>query len=285
MKYYKFLPLLLLLFAACDNTGDDDAVTVYPPMQTNLERVKVQVVDYSPAPGQFVNELPKYNSGDTYGDILEKVEAVFNANDDAGVVTLGSFGGSVTVRTSEPINGRFQVIGNAIPTQGEPGLVSISRDGKEWFDLRGENFGKAVMTTVTYSRPAADATDGEYIRWQSTSGESGWLSRIPQYHTQNYFPDWDEAPSLTFSGMRLPDTGTYNPATWQWTLSPLAGYADCYPNSDERSILDPADAVDAKGNSVSIPSFNYIKITTAVLQNCGPLGEASTEVGGIKVVK
>ena len=31
-----------------------------------------KVYEYRPAPGQFVNELPEYESGDTYQSMLEK---------------------------------------------------------------------------------------------------------------------------------------------------------------------------------------------------------------------
>lgn len=286
LKYFLASAMLVAL-AACDNTGsDNDEPIVDPPMEgQQMARVKVKVLDYSPAPGQFVNELPKAAAGDSYEAVLAKVEAVFNGSDDARVVTLGSFGGSVTVKTAEPVTGKFQVIGNAIPTQGEPGLVSISADGATWYNLSGESYGKAQQVTVTYHQPAPGATDEQYIRWATSAGESGWLSRIPDFHTQNYFPEWNNLPELTFTALRLPDNGTVNPATYQWTLAPMTGYADCFPNADERSILDPANAVDASGNKARLATFSYIRITSSILQNCGPLGEASTEVGGIKILK
>lgn len=273
-----------LTLASCDNTSDDEPGLIIDPVEPGLERVKVTVVDYSPAPGQFVNELPRCTAGETRESVIKKVEAVFNGTNDSQIVTLGAFGGSITVRTERPVTGKFQVIGNPIPTQGEPGIVAISSDGTTWYNLRGEKFDTAREITVTYHQPAANATDAEYIRWETSDGQSGYLSRIPQFHTQNYFPEWNNNATLTFTALRLPDNGAYNPATFQWELTPMTGYADNFPNSDERSLLDPANAVDASGKSVRITSFSYIRITTSTLQNCGPIGEASTEVGGIKVL-
>lgn len=276
---------MLLSLSACDNTEPGDGPVIEPPAEPQLVRLKVKVIDYSPAPGQFVNELPKAVAGTSLADMTAKVEAVFNGSDDAAVVTLGAFGGTVTVRTELPVTGHFQVMGNPIPTQGEPGLVSISADGVKWYDIPGENYSQGSMLTVTYHRPDAGASDAEYILWTASDGTSGYLSRIPEFHTQNYFPEWHTGATMTFTALRLPDNLTYNSATYQYSLTPLTGYADCFPNSDSRSVLDPAKAVDADGKPASLTSFSYIRIHSSTLQNCGPLGEASTEVGGIKVLK
>lgn len=36
-----------------------------------------RVYEYCPAPGQFVNEMPKYEPGDTYADILKNARSRF----------------------------------------------------------------------------------------------------------------------------------------------------------------------------------------------------------------
>ncbi|MDE7154093.1 MAG: hypothetical protein K2O00_06590 [Muribaculaceae bacterium] len=272
--------LLLLTLTACDNTTTDE-----PVIDPTLVRVKVKVIDYSPAPGQFINTLPQVNPGTSREDVIAKVEAVFNGSDDAAVITLGAFGGTVTVKTAEPISGTFQVIGNAIPTQGEPGLISISADGNKWYDIPGENYSKAKRTTVTYHRPADGASDQDYIRWETADGASGYLSRIPDFHTQNYFPEWENSPTMTFTALRLPDNLTFDNKTLQYVLTPMNGYADCFPNNNNRSLIDPSKAVDNDGKPAPITSFSYIRVHSSTLQNCGPLGEASTEVGGFKTFK
>ncbi len=51
-----------------------------------------RVYEYCPAPGQFVNEMPKYEEGDTYADILQKAEESISGTNDV-LVSLGGYGG------------------------------------------------------------------------------------------------------------------------------------------------------------------------------------------------
>ena len=64
-----------------------------------------EVIDYRPAPGQFVNLLPAYEEGDTEADMLRKAgEAI--AGEGSGMVSLGSFGGYVTFRFDHTVMNR-----------------------------------------------------------------------------------------------------------------------------------------------------------------------------------
>ena len=54
-----------------------------------------RVYEYCPAPGQFVNEMPRYEEGDTYADILRKAEESISGTNDI-MITLGGYGGYVT---------------------------------------------------------------------------------------------------------------------------------------------------------------------------------------------
>ncbi|MDE7188711.1 MAG: hypothetical protein K2N96_01055, partial [Muribaculaceae bacterium] len=54
-----------------------------------------QVYDFCPAPGQFVNEVPEYESGFGYDDMLEIAGEALCGSANAGMVSLGSFGGYV----------------------------------------------------------------------------------------------------------------------------------------------------------------------------------------------
>lgn len=120
-----------------------------------------KVFDYLPAPGQFVNELPKYNTGDTYETMMAKT-ATELVGEDANMITLGGWGGYVVVgfdHTIVNVPGRrdFRILGNAFgananprpnaPFGGscEPGIVMVAYDknknGKpdddEWYEIKG----------------------------------------------------------------------------------------------------------------------------------------------------
>lgn len=54
-----------------------------------------KVLEYCPAPGQFVNEMPLYEEGDTYADMLKKAEESISGTNDV-MISLGAYGGYVT---------------------------------------------------------------------------------------------------------------------------------------------------------------------------------------------
>ncbi len=90
---------------------------------------------------------------------------------------------------------------------------------------------------------------------------------------------------ITFSGTRLPDNavneGTATSQHWvsycfDW------GYADNHPNNTEYSKFKIDWAVDANGNQVQLDGIDFIKIYCAVNQDCGWMGEASTEISTIE---
>ncbi|MDE5839507.1 MAG: cell surface protein, partial [Muribaculaceae bacterium] len=54
-----------------------------------------KVYEYHPAPGQFVNEMPRYENGDSYADMLQKAEESISGTNDI-MITLGGYGGYVT---------------------------------------------------------------------------------------------------------------------------------------------------------------------------------------------
>ena len=60
-NYWKLLGFLVI-FTAC---GGDDPTPPDPEVHPVVSTDKVKVLDYAPAPGQFVNELPKYEDGNT----------------------------------------------------------------------------------------------------------------------------------------------------------------------------------------------------------------------------
>lgn len=121
--------------AACSE-GNDGPET--PPGGKATPYV-TQVFDYRPAVGQFVNELPEYEEGDTQETMNRKaLEAIGNNNQ--GMVSLGGFGGYIVVGFDHTIENKaglcdFRVQGNAFYANGqseygssEPGVIEVSFD-------------------------------------------------------------------------------------------------------------------------------------------------------------
>lgn len=271
-----------------------------------------RVYEYCPAPGQFVNEMPRYEEGDTYADILQKAEDCISGTNDI-MISLGAYGGYVTFGFDHTVmNGPgydFRIWGNAFyeltqPDQkggsAEPGIVMVSYDANcnglpddEWYELAGSDYNNPATLhdyTITYRRPGADhtpvpddsgfLTDIEYIPWRDSTGDSGFVARN-SFHSQGYWPKWIEADMLSFSGTRLPrnavdlsgDGSYYVLYSYPW------GYADNHPNDcADLNSFDISWAVDRSGNRVILPGVDFVRVFTGVNQYCGWLGETSTEI-------
>lgn len=294
MKQYRLSAALLaaLTLAAC---GNDE-----PKLEPEPLPYDFSVLEYTPAPGQFVNEIPEYNPGDTRGIMVTRADVMLHNRE---MISLGAWGGSIVLALNQPLinydGADFRLLGNAyVSTTGadgrragssEPGIVYVMSDTNKngvpddtWYELRGEDYGTPRYNyEVTYHRPADDATDEKYIRWTASDGTEGYLNRVASYHAQNFFAEWVGEGDQTFRGCRLPDN-SYIDEAGVYRLINLRGYADASPNNDDGSALDISSAIDAQGNSVSLLSIDFIKVVTGVLQTNGILGECSTEISGME---
>lgn len=306
--FYSF-PLVafaLLAFASCsddngENEGPEEPSGGHSPYITSI-------VEYRPAPGQFVNAMPEYEEGDTQADMNAKVLAAIG-NNARGLVTLGGYGGYVVCGfdhtiANVPGEADFKVLGNAFYNNSgssdgssrpggscEPGIVMVAYDrngnGKadddEWYELAGSEYSKPTTVKgyeITYKRP--DGGTLADIPWTDNQGGSGIIA-CNDYNRHDYFPMWIEERELTFEGTLLPPNavdesgnGTY------WVFYAYDwGYADNRLNTENGSNFDIDWAVDSDGNHVSLPGADFVKIYTGVNQQCGWVGETSTEVMGI----
>ncbi len=286
--------LAALAFAAC---GDGNE----PAPAPDSEAYDFRVIEYLPAPGQFVNELPEYKPDDDAAAMAAKADAMLHRGE---LVSLGAWGGSITMRLNTPLPNNdgadFRILGNAYfsgsDSEGrrfgssEPGIVYVMRDDNgngepddRWYELRGEGYEQSIADyEVTYHRPALDATDATYIRWTASDGSEGYINRVSSYHLQSFFAEWVGQGSQTFRGCRLPDNGVLDEPTGTYRLFNVKGYADSYPNNSKESGFDISSAVDAEGRAVELDRIDFIKVVTGVLQCNGPLGENSTEVAGLE---
>jgi hypothetical protein len=258
------------------------------------------VLEYCPAPTQYMNtSLTAYKEGYTANDVLREATTCLKQKT---TLTLGAFGGYVIVgfnHTVKHVSGEydFKIFGNAYTNEksnsygktngsAEPGIVWVSQDtngnGKpddEWYEIAGSEYGKSSETrdyTITYYRPSA----GGDVKWTDNKGNSGYIYRN-EWHTQSsYYPLW-MADKISFNGTRLADNAVNEgtASSQYWVSYPYDwGYADNYPNNTEYSNIKLDWAVDSKGNKVNLPGIDFIKVTTAVNQNMGWMGEASTEI-------
>ncbi len=267
-----------------------------------------RVYEYCPAPGQFVNDMPEYEDGDTYTDMLRKVENAISGTAEE-LVSLGSFGGYVTFgfdHTVVNVEGEndFRIWSNTFyestnPSQkggsAEPGIIMVSFDSNcngvpddEWYELAGSEFVNSLKDyEITYHRPDSNReiikdnlmglTDVNYIAWTDNEGNSGYISKNT-FHTQDYFPKWLDDDAISFSGTRLPQNAQHIENYFLFS-SYAWGYADNHPNSDaELNSFDIANAVDRSGNRVNLPGADFVRVYTGVNQSCGWLGETSTEI-------
>ena len=310
MKRYLYLLLALpFVLISCDDDDKEDEPTICPEVTPYVTRV----LDYRPAVGQFVNELPKYEAGDTQEDMNRKaLEAI--GNNHRGLISLGGFGGYVVVGFDHPIINKedlydFRILGNAFEGSAEPGVVMVSSDvnqnglpDDEWYELAGSAHQQPMKEPwlekakaagndiqlhrdyeITYYRPEVEP-EGEqaaYIRWEDNLNKGGFKAKN-SYHSQPYFPQWITDKQLTFRGTCLPQNGVDKSGEGSYfeCHSFLYGYADNV--ADAASTFDIDWAVNAQGEPVKLATIDFIKIYTGVNQENGWIGECSTEVKGVE---
>lgn len=260
----------------------------------------LQAVDeYVPAPGQFVNTLPVTTADDTPQTVAQKcTEAISGdyTSQSHGMITLGAWGGYVTFHFDHPVvnvpgERDFAVFGNAFENNAEPAIIWVSVDRNqngmpddEWYEIKGSEYDNAA-TIHNYELTYTYSGEKQAVAWTDNQDNSGSISRN-KYHKQEYFPLWlTSKGTLTLTGCRLPDNASQvdnGEGGLMWILPAYEyGYADNQPNSNrEGCSVDISWAVDAKGNSVTLPYVDFIRCQNAMNQTCGSIGETSTEIIG-----
>lgn len=297
-----------------------ETVTVDVAARPDLSPYIARVVDVQPAPGQFTNIAPAWNEGDSHSRVIADADQRLAGKAQGSDVSLGGFGGYIVLafdHTIANVDGErdFRIMGNSFYSDevekldgymtgnSEPGIVKVAYDrngnGKpdadEWYEIAGSehNNPKTVKDyTLTYYRPATEQNDADYhpgkdfitiknyIRWTDNQGGEGYMQKN-SFHTQTYYPGWAKE-TLVLSGTRLPDNavdingnGTYfTRYCYEW------GYADSMPNDHPGSAIDISWAVDAQGKPVRLIGADFVLIQSGIHQDCGWIGETSTEVCG-----
>ncbi len=265
-----------------------------------------EVVEYTPAPGQFINEP---DMGFTGAETTAATAAEYAAGRLAkgSLVSLGGFGGYIVVKFDHSVanSGGYDIAisGNAMKDSSEPGIVWVMQDengdGKAndtWYELRGSEDGKAGTLkeyAVTYYRPAAA---GMAVPWRDNRGASGTIDHIPGEHSQPfYYPLWISADSYTLRGTRLEARNYDASGNGTYWIQPAYGwgYADNFSSTDRLVAEDGnadapspnrvriSDAINFEGRPVDLAYIDFVKVQTALNTKSGWTGENSTEVSRV----
>ncbi len=283
INFFKFaLGAFLLVVAGCGQM-DSEGVDVMP------EETEVEVVEYLPAPGQFVNEgYSAITMADACAYAQKRLENRY-------FVSLGGFGGYMVVKFKTPIVNSeggydFGIYGNSFQTSSEPGIVWVAQDANkngvaddEWFELQGSESTKDTTLknySITYSR----TDDATKISWRDSEGKEGIIERNSA-HIQDYFPAWVAEREYTLSGTLLPDNSEWSENKQEWQLMPFEwGYADNFSAidlaSDRANRFRILDARDATGEANLLPQIDFVKVQSATNAIHNTIGETSTEVCG-----
>lgn len=305
-KLNVFIAVISLMSLSLASCNKDDEITVDPIPDEDTEAVaEFKVMEYMPAPGQFINEkssgFVNVNTMDEASEYAQKRLA------NGDFVSLGAWGGYIVVRSLTPVeNSRsydFVVYGNAFDTSNEPGIVWVMQDTNgnglpddEWFELKGSHYnleGYERNYSVTYFRP--DPENGD-IKWEDSNGATGYVNRHIVHKQSSYYPAWIGKDSYTLYGSKLPLQVYTDPVTGIVSNEPFkCGYAD--NNGEDSLIADEngrtiqknffkiSDAIDANGNPVELKSIDFIKVQTAINGSTPIMGENSTEICGFSHYK
>lgn len=270
----------------------------YRPRTESSVAEAQKVWEYTPAPGQFINELK--TSGFT-GEELTAEAAVAYAErrmSEGRFVSLGGFGGYIVVGFDHSVDNAggydFAVEGNSFDGSSEPGIVWVMQDengdGKPndtWYELRGSESGKPTTIqnyAVTYYRPAEPQSP---VKWSDSEGVEGEIDYVGAHHSQDYYyPAWIATDSYTLSGTRLEARNYDKSGNGTMWVQPAYdwGYADNQSSVDFISrngafnLFDIDNAMDTWGNAAEIEYIDFVKVQCGVNAKSGHLGELSTEV-------
>ena len=273
-----------------------------------------KVYEYTPAPGQFINELKTggFDGTQTTPEAAiayaEARMSEINKNGESypNYVSLGGFGGYIVVGFDHSIDNSvgydLGILGNSFSGSSEPGIVWVMQDENgnglpddTWYELAGSETGKPETIqdyAVTYYRPS-----GPYmpVQWTDNLGNSGEIDYLQAYHRQEYYyPLWIEADSYTLIGTCLmarnhdaSGNGTYwVNVEYDWgyvdNFSPIDrltdnGNANADANANHFNI---ANAIDFEGEFIDLRFIDFVKVQVGVNAKSGWLGEVSTEVFG-----
>jgi hypothetical protein len=266
-----------------------------------------EILEYQPAPGQLINTT-------AFGSPQAAESIIGNIN---GLVSLGACGGYIVVKMEEavendpqnPFGIDFTIFGNSMPNWSEAGAVEVMKDENnngladdQWYALAGSDYYFNSTQTdyqIQYFKPDEELSD---ILWVDEHQDSGFVfvNSIHQhsyYPNQEYFPDINQS-NQSYAGMKIKGQLDFSNPGYIRSFERGFGFADNQPRGSapynipdnpytedlENSGGDAFDISWAKnenGEAVYLDQIDFIRISTAMNNHGGSLGEISTEIAGI----
>lgn len=278
----------------------DNSAKNYRPVTASSKKECNKVFDFSPAPGQFINET-KGTNGYSGNETTMELACSFAENQLAArkYVSLGAWGGSLIVGFDHSIKNRngsgydFAINGNAFGSSNEPGIVWVMQDTNgnglpddEWYELRGSETGKTTTIQdyeVTYFRPAPYALHNRYI---DCFGKEGSIRRNEYHGQEYYYPKW-MPDSYTIRGTLLPGTmSSDGHAPYEWGYADNFG-SDCFSGSSfdgkgQMNGFKISNAIYPDGTPINLEYIDFVKIQCGVMEYHSAFGEVSTEVFSVE---
>lgn len=271
-----------------------------------------RVIEYLPAPGQFTNA--------DYIGTPSAANSIVGTN--KGLVSLGAFGGSVTVYFADgikndpanPYGVDFTVYGNATMTWSEPGIIQVMKDENHnglpddtWYEIAGsEHFWSSTFSGYQVSYLNNGLNVAGDIHWTDSQSASG-LIPVNSFHQQPYYPRNDLFPAIStdkynLNGTRLtcpidlsiPGSVISNHKTFGYAdNTPVLSYTEKMPDNPYTAAvegsggdaIDISWAVDRDKKLINLDEIHFIRIYTGMNALAGWLGEVSTEITGIRDVE
>ena len=259
----------------------------------------VKVYDYTPAPGQFIGDTPRGGFTGEESTPQHAIEYAERRLSEEQFISLGAFGGYIVIGLEHRITNDegydFAIRGNAHEGSSEPGIVHVMQDDNgnglpddTWYELAGSETGKEETLSnyaVTYYRPQED---GASVAWSDNMGGSGSVEYSEEFHTQrSYYPQWITTDNYTLSGRRLASRSYDKSGNGSLWINPAFewGYADNLSTQDfegGENSFDIDNAIDEEERSVELAHIDFIKVQSAIQQQCGRIGELSTEISALR---
>ena len=258
-----------------------------------------KVFEYTPAPGQFINELKTGGFDASHTNPEAAITYAEGRLINNNWISLGGFGGYVVVGFDHSIsNSRsydLGIVGNAFDGSSEPGVVWVMQDENgngypddTWYELAGSETGKFETYrdyAVTYYRPSGI---GMPVQWTDNYGNSGEIDYLAQFHDQDYYyPLWIGKDSYTLKGTRLEARNYDQSGNGTYWVQPHYdwGYVDNFSptdfnSSDKANLFKISNAIDFECQPIHLDYIDFVKVQVGVNAKSGWLGELSTEVCG-----